>query len=198
MTDVNVECLEIGGIIPAIIGMRKSYSSEKKIDSFATGYDTLTKVILGQKDLTLMKSLIKKGPSHSKFLRTIQIWLEIKAPISWWVQFDTYKVGVTRLSESTMHRLVKDYKKDKLQKRFTSNVDGTAIDLIEEAIEQGKDITELRDNLPMGYILVSVVNLNMQNIINIIEQRKEHKNKHWQEFITQSMNRIPYIKKIME
>lgn len=102
--------LEVGGLWPAIHGMRNPKNSWKLSDtcrSLVTGDDGVSiRVDIGPKDLTLAQKLIKGGSVHSKFMRQIMVWVDITAPIYWWSEFDTYKVGVVRDSCSTMHTLI--------------------------------------------------------------------------------------------
>lgn len=89
----NTKVLNIEG---ALYGMRMPYKSFERFDT-KDGK-------VGSNDLDLAQSLVKAGPEHRKFLRQIFVNVTITAPIYWWAQFDTYKIGVTRNSSSFMHR----------------------------------------------------------------------------------------------
>lgn len=103
---LTFETLEVGGIQPALKGMRNPKKSWDRSDSqLFRGQH-----IIGPKDLELAQTLIKGGDVHSKFLRQIMVWVDITAPLYWWSEFDTYKVGVTRDSCSTMHTLLNEIK----------------------------------------------------------------------------------------
>lgn len=86
---MKIELLEVAGFEPAFAGIRNSWNSHDQASPEA--------------DRKLAKKLIKAGPSHRKFLRMIMVWADIKAPLYWWKQFDTYKIGTVANSESTMH-----------------------------------------------------------------------------------------------
>ena len=98
---LKVENTEIYGWEAAIRGMRNPMNSWDKSDTVFDG----DKWCLGENDLRLMKSLSKAGSDHAKFLRMINVTCDITAPLYWWKEFDTYKVGTVANSTSTMHRL---------------------------------------------------------------------------------------------
>lgn len=101
---MSIETIEVSGFKGAVHGMRKSYRTEAKSDSvFRDG-----KSYLGKKDLTLMKTLMRGCGAEAKFARCIHVQAEINAPLLFWKQIDTYKVGTTRLSDSTMHNITKE------------------------------------------------------------------------------------------
>ena len=93
---------EIFGFDAALRGMRNPKNSWDRSDSYQS--DVLGYVI-GEKDMTLAQSLIKGGPVHSKFLRIIHVQVDVTAPLYWWKEADTYKVGTVANSTSTMHKL---------------------------------------------------------------------------------------------
>lgn len=105
---MELKTLEVAGFSAALHGMRNPKNSWLKSDS-TLFYSKLPAI--GPADLKLAQSLIAGGPVHSKFLRQIMVWVDIKAPIYWWSEFDTYKVGVVRDSCSTMHTLTKTINK---------------------------------------------------------------------------------------
>jgi hypothetical protein len=125
-----------------------------------------------------------KAPGENKFLREIQVWLDIDMPRLLWPEFDQYKIAVTTLSESTVHTLSKHAL---TFEDFIEGTDQRAIDLINEKIllfQQKKiDRIELKANLPEGFLQRRICNLNYANIQNIICQRYKHRVKLWQKFI---------------
>ena len=186
---MKVTVMSTHGFGPALLGARLSHQSrsDSVLDS------------LGPRDKKLMLTLAARGPSHRKFLRAIQVWLDIKAPIGWWVQFDTYKVATTRLSESTMHSLDRWLKDG--SESYTSRVSNKLKQVLREVhISTNQvechDIDILRDNLPMGLELRSIVNLNYETLLNIYFQRKTHKSKYWHEFLTPIMRDVPYFSEL--
>lgn len=102
---LKVEKLTVHGFEEAIRGMRNPYDSWDKSDT-TIDYETGS-VDIGDNDILLMKKLVAGGPVHAKFRRMITVSMDITAPLYWWKQFDTYKVGTVANSCSTMH-LVKN------------------------------------------------------------------------------------------
>ena len=138
---------------------------------------------------------IKRAPllapmdgGHNKFLRQIQLWIDIEAPRSFWSEFDTYKVGTVAQSESTMHTL---------SKRPPTHLDfekGTTVATMDCFIQQWPalkgDITQLKENLPEGYLQRRLVTMNYENLRNIVQQRTGHRYQRWGEFIKQLLDQI--------
>ena len=106
---IKFENTQVVGFEPAIRGMRNPHNSWDKSDSI---YDpdiqcqmAQSPVILGPNDLKLMESLVRAGTDHRKFMRMIEVYVDITAPLYWWKEFDTYKVGTVANSCSTMHKI---------------------------------------------------------------------------------------------
>ena len=99
---MKLTTVEVAGFTAALYGMRNPKNSWDKGDSEFTG-PTLD---IGANDLELAHTLLDGGRVHCKFMRQIMVWVDIEAPLYWWAEFDTYKVGVVRDSCSTMHTLV--------------------------------------------------------------------------------------------
>lgn len=120
------------------------------------------------------------GNGHNKFLRAITIHLDITAPLYWWKQFDTYKVGTVTQSESTMHTLLK---RPITRKSFEQ---GEKMPIIWiwylERLRRKKDFTRLNLFLPNSWLQRRIVTLNYEVINNIIRQRYHHKLPEWQYF----------------
>ena len=109
---IKVENIDIWGFDHAIRGMRNPMNSWAKSDSYTTHIenpDTLNtapfQFVVGEKDLELMKKLYRGGPEHRKYMRQIFVSMDILAPLYWWKEFDTYKVGTVANSCSTMHKI---------------------------------------------------------------------------------------------
>lgn len=118
--------------------------------------------------------------SHRKFMRQMEIWLLIDAPVYWWCEFDTYKVGVVRNSSSTMHRPCE-------HSRVAPGCLPDTIDAMEKAFDLYKagaiTIEDLKANLPMGILLTSVVSMNYENIRTMILDRRLHRLSAWRKFV---------------
>ena len=101
---MKFELTEVWGFKHAIRGMRNPLESWDKSDSiFENSLQCFN--VIGENDLSLMQKLIKAGPEHRKFMRQIFVSVDITAPLYWWKEFDTYKVGTVANSTSTMHKL---------------------------------------------------------------------------------------------
>ena len=98
---IKFENTEIVGWEAAIRGMRNPMNSWAKSDSIIKYHD----IQIGPNDLNLMKSLREAGTDHRKFMRMIEVYVDITAPMYWWKEFDTYKVGTVANSCSTMHKI---------------------------------------------------------------------------------------------
>jgi hypothetical protein len=121
-------------------------------------------------------TLAPRDPSHSKFLRQIQLWVLVQAPRFFWSEFDTYKVGVTGLSASTMHTLKKQ---PLVQANFEYPILEVYLDFMNREIERGKPIDEIKNDLPDGYLQTRMINMNYQVLRNLLFQRATHKLPQW-------------------
>ncbi len=101
---IKIEHEDVYGFETAIRGMRNPMNSWDKSDSTFIPWDS-TSFEIGENDLRLMKNLSKAGSDHGKFLRMVNVTLDITAPLYWWKEFDTYKVGTVANSCSTMHKI---------------------------------------------------------------------------------------------
>ena len=181
---MKFENTKVYNLLEAIQAARLSWGSESDSprhegDSSISLDDWHHPLVLGTKDMELAGKLVAKGPSHRKFMRQILLSTDIIAPRYWWLQFDTYKVGVTSCSESTMHTLMKnpiDWR------HFTHVVPSKYLYFLEELREKG-DFERLVGLLPQGYVQKRHVTMNYEVVRNIREQREGHKLPEWQEFI---------------
>lgn len=115
---MSLSTIGVWGFYGAALGVRRSFRTVEKCDSTINVMSRVpkdgspatfcTEEKLGENDLKLMKKLVLRGTDEAKFARAIHVQVNIKAPLSWWKQFDTYKVGTVRLSDSTMHNILKD------------------------------------------------------------------------------------------
>jgi hypothetical protein len=149
--------------------------------------------VLGPKDLRLAEGLVAAGPSHAKFMRSIVAWLTIKAPRYWWLQFDTYKVGTTALSESTMHTIMRGPLGGA---DFVGAVSSDHIGYLNKLVRGGK-FHEVKANLPEGFLQTRGVCLNYQVLRTIYHQRRTHRLKEWQDWCDW-VKTLPYAQLIIE
>ena len=124
--------------------------------------------------------LAPRDGGHNKFLESITVYLDIEAPRSFWQEFDTYRVGTTKQSESTMHTLAK---RGPLPEDFEDGIHPIMFDAFCRVYELVKhDITALKENLPEGFLQRRVVCTNYKVLRNILNQREGHRYKRWGEF----------------
>ena len=205
----------------AIMGMRNPMNSWSKSDSVF--YNDFSCKI-GQNDLALMKALIKSGTEHRKFLRMIHVQMDIEAPLYWWKEFDTYKVGTVANSCSTMHKIhskeftVDDFSHEHLTGETDGlwvNADGrdfmcSALDFCQIACDVLNHYRELylktKDKkywwqmiqlLPCSYNQLRTVDLNYEVLLNQYFQRKDHKLDEWRIYCEQ-IKCLPYLNDFIE
>ena len=124
--------------------------------------------------------LSSKDKGHNKFLESIQVWIDLKAPRFFWQEFDTYRVGITKQSEATMHTLLK---RPLTQDDFEYPIEGDYLKFLNNRIQSGDTpIAMLKSDLPEGFLQRRIVNLNYKVIRHIILQRREHKLPQWRKF----------------
>lgn len=186
---IKIEKTNVSGWEAAIRGMRNPLNSWDKSDS----YDENGNIVeVGEKDLTLMKKLVKAGTDHSKFMRMINVTIDITAPLYWWAEYDTYKVGTVRNSCSKMHTIMN---KELTIDDFSFDFNRIDVDTITWCItrlnELRKKYLETNDKrywyifiqlLPEGFNQKATVQLNYQILRNIYHSRKNHKLYEWRDF----------------
>ena len=185
---LKVERTSVMNLDGAIRGARNPMNSWDKSDSY---YDENGHFVLGQVDKDLGHRLAVSGSDHRKFLRQIFVSVDITAPLYWWKEFDTYKVGTVANSTSTMHKIHakaftrEDFSCDRLDEGGLAMLDAT-IDYLET--ERQKFIADKENRqpwhnmiqmLPSSYNQMRTVTLNYENLINIYYARKSHKLAEW-------------------
>lgn len=158
---MRVVLLKDAGLEEALLGLSLSYNCQ-------TGHDMLR----------VANRLADKDGGHNKFLESVAVWLDITAPRDWWAQFDTYRIGVSKQSESTMHTLTK---RPLSMEDFSEGTDPRAVALVNEYIA-AKDWKRAKKNLPEGFLQRRVVCLNYKVLRHIIKQRAEHRLPEWSLF----------------
>lgn len=185
---IKFEQTEVCGIRHAIRGMRNAMNSWDKSDSYEDIiYNTFK---LGENDKGLAMKLSKAGTDHRKFLRMITVYADITAPLYWWKEFDTYKVGTVANSCSTMHKLT--------SKRLTlddfsidNNEPGYYVDILYDLnalIDNYKKTNDIKyfrmlvGLLPSSFNQKRTVMLNYEVLTNIYKSRQGHKLDEWHKF----------------
>lgn len=189
-----------------IMGMRNPKNSWDKSDSYKTYIEdpaTLQtadfEFFIGENDMKLMKNLATAGRDHRKYMRMIPVYVDITAPLFWWKEFDTYKVGTVRNSCSTMHKIhVKEFTYDDfahegidavsnvfpmLKETFHDYIDCLDWLRIKFNETQKKEYWRaLIEMLPDGFMMKATVMLNYEVLANMYHARKAHKVDEWVEF----------------
>ena len=201
---LKTERTSVMNLEEAIRGMRNPLNSWDRSDSCYTedGY------MLGEDDLRLAAKLARAGSDHRKFLRQILVSVDITAPLYWWKEFDTYKVGTVANSCSTMHKIHAkaferdDFSHDRLDEGGLALLDATVAYL--EA-ERQKFIANKEDRqpwhnmiqmLPSSYNQMRTVTLNYENLINIYYARRNHKLAEWHTLCDWILS-LPYAKELI-
>lgn len=185
MLTVKNDC--VMNIEGAIRGARNPMNSWGRSDSF---YDENGNYVLGTNDLDLASRLCRAGSDHRKFLRQIFVSVDITAPIYWWKEFDTYKVGTVANSTSTMHKIhSKEFSRDDFSCDKCSDEALAALDAMIAYLEKARlAFNETKDKahwydiiqlLPSSYNQLRTVTLNYENLVNIYYARRSHKLDEW-------------------
>ena len=202
---IKIENVEVTGWEHAIRGMRNPMNSWDKSDTKWVDYksnidafidmdvDNMSIKVVGENDFDLMKKLTKAGTDHRKFMRMIVMYVDVTAPLYWWKEFDTYKVGTVRNSCSTMHKITdKEFTLDDFSYEHMSY---DMVDVLNKIIEvlniRRDDFLETKQKtfwwdiiqiLPSSYNQRATVMLNYEVLRNIYHARKNHKLDDWRAF----------------
>ena len=238
---IKIENINVYGWEPAIRGMRNPMTGWDKSDSCECSIEKMEYsqcltsctdseipekcknckgVYLGENDLQLMKTLSKAGNDHAKFLRMIVVTMDITAPLYWWKEFDTYKVGTVTNSCSTMHKIHdkrferEDFSIEHIENcaypKCELNPNGEAhwmvcMDTVIASLNVARELFlqtgdkkywwQMIQLLPSSYNQKRTVQLNYQVLKNMYWARKNHKLDEWHTFC-EEIERLPYFKEI--
>ena len=228
---IKIENVDIYGWEAAIRGMRNPMNSWEKSDSYRyqgpedpkkpngwvyDGYE------IGDADLDLMKRLVKGGATHAKFRRMINVTMDITAPLYWWKEFDTYKVGTVANSCSTMHKIqaneftLEDFSCEHLSRRMGLQCLKNTIETLNEyrrfynnwdkIDDNSKSAVGLREKkdawwqmiqlLPSSFNQRRTVQLNYEVLAHMYHDRKDHKLDEWKE-LCKTIEELPYAKELI-
>ena len=226
---IKFEHPEVWGWEHAIRGMRNPLNSWDKSDSrfnydieAATVGDEEPQYIhidatIGYNDLDLMRRLIRAGSSHRKFLRQIIVSVDITAPLYWWKEFDTYKVGTVANSCSTMHKIAaKEFTLDDFSHEhlsdFSSHPENVQdpLTILSSTIKTLNSCRECyikeKDNffwwqliqlLPQSYNQKRTITMTYENLLNMVSQRRGHKLDEWHDFCDWVFT-LPYAEELLK
>lgn len=166
---MKITILEEHGFLPAMKGLARSYNQNiAKMPAVALN--------LGPKDM-----------GHNKFLESIVVWFDMNASRDFWSQFDTYRVGITKQSDSTMHTLGR---RQLTQGDFEIPINEAYLVVLNKHIENKMPVTELKKHIPEGFIQGRTVCTNYKVLRNIILQRHDHKMPEWRYFCEYMMDNL--------
>ena len=211
---INIFNIETYGWEAAVRGMRNPLNSWAKSDSRWEWVEDESPInpndegmmyIVGDQDFKLMKSLVKAGSDHSKFLRMIGISMDIVSHQVWWAEFDTYKVGTVRDSCSKMHTIhIKSFEPDDFSHEGIDEVGGTTkvqfmntlaelehLRVMFNETKEKKYWRAIIELLPSGYNMRATVTLNYAVARNQYHARKNHKLDEWHDYCDILKN-LPY------
>lgn len=218
---------DVWGFEHAIRGMRNPLESWKKSDSHEiilkyidedeemTIYNKGGNYFVGKNDLELMQKLVRAGSEHRKFMRQIFVSVDITAPLYWWKEFDTYKIGTVANSTSTMHKLASTPITTECFEMgdFAELIDNYSCKWIwENLIVQLEDLrrryNETKDKrywkelirlLPESWLQTRTVTMNYENVLNMYQQRcvHPHKLREWSVLFKEWVESLPYAKELL-
>lgn len=219
---INFEHTEVCGWKAAIRGMRNPMNSWDKSDTDYNFADCntclhankkacdMTKdcIIIGPNDLNLMQNLCKAGTDHRKFMRMLIVYVDITAPLYWWKEFDTYKVGTVSNSCSTMHKIhaeefttdnfsIEHLNEDVVKSPFKTIID--CLNFFRDLFIQHKDKEDwwqMIQLLPSSYNQKRTIMLNYEVLRNMYHARKNHKLDEWHDFCDW-IKTLPYAEKLI-
>ena len=202
---ITIERSSVMNFENAIRGARNPMNSWARMDSF---YDANGTFVFGPNDLDLAKRLARAGSDHRKYLRQIFVTVDITAPLYWWKEFDTYKVGTVANSCSTMHKIHtkpfgrEDFSCDRLDEDGLAALDA----LIAYLEAERQKFCENKENrqpwhnmiqlLPSSYNQMRTVTMNYENLINMYYARKTHKLAEWHT-VCDWIKSLPYAEELI-
>lgn len=201
---LTVDHISVMNLENAMRGARNPLNSWGRSDSH---YDGDGNYILGENDLSLATRLCSAGTDHRKFIRQILVSMDITAPMYWWKEFDTYKVGTVANSTSTMHKIHaktferSDFSCDHMTDETLKHFDGTIayLEQVRGRYLETKDKAhwyDLIQLLPSSYNQMRTVTLNYEVLANIYYARRTHKLDEWHTLCDVILS-LPYAKELI-
>ena len=177
MGKIQIKTLEIAGFRSVLEALRLPYGKECRSET-SFSFDNIGNKVKGSyyadindKDLMLLSTLVKRGDEHSKVIRSMTVWVEISAPVWFYRELETYRIGRERLaSTSTMH--------------------------IECKGLQGEELEKAKDEIPMGHVQKTIDMFSYQTLRRIYFQRRNHRLPMWHDFCSW-IESLPYAKEFI-
>ena len=193
---MEIKFLDVAGFREAIRAMRLPMKSGDKSDSKdKVGWArTESDFLIGPEDYDLSMKLIQAGSSHRKHIRLIDAWMEIQAPLYWWKEFDTYRMGVDKVSESTMHTIMNEEitQEDFDLSAWDDNEFAREwiVNLCDELRLCG-EFDRLNQLLPQSYLQTRIVKCSYEALHTMYQARHNHKLIEWRYFC-RKLEELPY------
>ena len=201
---IKLDKTSVMNVDNAIRGARNPLNSWAKSDSY---YDEDNNFVLGEADMGLGHRLAIAGNDHRKFLRMVFVSVDITAPLYWWKEYDTYKVGTVANSTSTMHKIHskpfsrEDFSCDRMSEKALACLDNV-INVLEETrlefieTKERAHWDDLIQLLPSSYNQTRTCTMNYENLINMYYARRNHKLPEWHVFCDW-IETLPYAKDLI-
>ena len=201
---LKVERICVMNFENAIRGARNPLNSWAKMDSY---YNEKGEFVLGENDLSLATRLARAGSDHRKYLRQVMVSMDITAPLYWWKEFDTYKVGTVANSTSTMHKIqAKEFSREDFSCELLTGESVEVMDAVIRCLEaERQKFLETKDKanwinmiqlLPSSYNQMRTVTMNYEVLINIYYARRNHKLAEWH-VLCDAIKELPYADKLI-
>ena len=201
---LKLERVSVVNMENAIRGARNPMNSWARMDSY---YNEKGEFVLGENDLALASKLAVAGSDHRKFLRQIIVSMDITAPLYWWKEFDTYKVGTVANSTSTMHKIQakefsrEDFSCDRLSDDALAVLDSLIAYLEGERVKFNETKEKsywhnMIQLLPSSFNQMRTVSMNYEVLINIYYARRHHKLAEWHT-LCEAIEALPYAKELI-
>lgn len=203
---IKIENVEVVGWEAAIRGMRNPMNSWSKSDSCFCPNEPCCEgncsMMIGPNDLDLMKRLRNAGTDHRKFMRMIAVYVDVTAPLYWWKEYDTYKVGTVANSCSTMHKIhdreltLDDFSYEHLTPWNETVLANLIVELNANRdrylqTKEKEDWWQMIQLLPSSYNQKRTVMFNYEVLANMYKSRKDHKLDEWRNFCSW-IKTLPY------
>lgn len=223
---IKVENIDVYGLEHAVRAARNPMNSWDKSDSFVRKSYTNMKqdFFIGENDMNLAKKLYHAGVPHRTYLRMINVWMDVTAPLYFWKEADRYTIGKAQVSTSTMHKIhAKEFTLDDFSHEHLSDEVNTAdenvwvngkcitpLGLLELTVEtlnaqrklylKDKDKKywwQLIQSLPTTYNQKRTIMMSYEVVVKIIDERSGHRLDEWNDFV-EILKNLPYVKEIIK
>lgn len=201
---LKTERIEVMNMHNAIRGARNPLNSWARSDSY---FDDDGKFVLGENDLSLAVRLRKAGSDHRKYLRQVFVTVDVTAPMYWWKEYDTYKVGTVANSTSTMHKItsapfeISQFSCDHMDEETLGQMNSVIayLERLRQKFLETKDKRywyDIIQFLPSSYNQMRTCTMNYENLISIYNSRKNHKLEEWHTFCD-FIRALPYASELI-